>query len=81
MKKNVTIIHHCYCHFYTWGSSANLIRFCRYLHKYLDVTIVSIACVYFEKKCDGNLQEMEIKFRGLLLEEYCKTLFPLIDSF
>ena len=24
---------------------------------------------------------MEIKFRGLLLEEYCKTLFPLIDSF
>ena len=35
----------------------------------------------FEKKQDESLLEMESKRRDILLEEYCKKLFHLMDCF
>ena len=35
----------------------------------------------FEKKWDGNFREMKSKCQNLLLEEYCKKFFHLMDCF
>ena len=35
----------------------------------------------FEKKWNGNLRDMELRCRDLLLEEHCKKLFYLMNCF
>ena len=34
----------------------------------------------FQKKWDYNLKQTEIKYRDLLLEEYCDKLFLLMEA-
>ena len=41
----------------------------------------SLVSKDFQKKWDGNLQDMELICQDLLLEEHCKKLFYLMDCF